>query len=84
MAQEYTLLKSDHSIMADLFELAFRVEELTSEYNIKLPQLNLNNLKVIRETLNRFPKSEIITALLDSVDIYEEVSKNMMSRKNAN
>lgn len=76
MAQEQSLLTSDHSIMSDLFELTFRVEELAGEYNLKIPALSLSTTNDIRKRLNRLPKSEVVITLLDSVDLYESIAKS--------
>ena len=68
---------SDMTIMANMFNIVNAVEDLSQEYNLKLPQLTLSNLMDIKYKLVRKSQTPDTVALLDALDLYEKLSLNL-------
>lgn len=65
------------TIMANMFNIVNAVEDLSQEYNLKLPQLTLGNLIDIKSKLVRKSQTPDTVALLDALDLYEKLSLSM-------
>lgn len=70
---------NEATILADMFNIVFLVEEVVEEYNLKLPTLNVSNRGSIVNKLKKLPKSEVVQTILDAIGAYDQLQNKLES-----
>lgn len=70
-------LVNESTIVADMLNISFHIEEVSDEYRLNLPTLTLNTYDKLISKLNKFPKSEVINTLLESINVYMELKDKL-------
>jgi len=72
---------NDHSVLSEMLNISFEIDEIIDEYKLNLPTLNGLTLGLFEEKISKFPSlTGPVKKISDQVDRYKHL-KGMIRRR---